>query len=213
MACAICQTRRPRRFCPGVGGDICTLCCGAEREVSIDCPLDCEYLREAHKREKSQFPTANDLLPNSDLRVSRTVIEENYEYLDFLSRTLGKVAVRNPKIVDYDIREALEALVRTYRTLQSGLVYESVPQNPLAAGICLAIDSAIEEFRRAEAKRLGIHKNRDRITLGFLVFLQHFEISYNNGRRRGRAFLDALLYYYSVGTKPDAAGASPLILL
>ena len=52
MACALCETRRPRRFCPGVRGDICTLCCGSEREVSVACPLDCEYLREAHKHEK-----------------------------------------------------------------------------------------------------------------------------------------------------------------
>src|SRR5580704_3621580 len=175
MVCAICQTRRPRRFCPGVQGDICTLCCGTEREVSVDCPLDCEYLREAHKHEKPQ-PLTAESFPNPDLRASREILEENEEFLTFLAHALGKAALSNPAIVDFDIREALEASIRTHRTLQSGLLYESLPANPLAAGICRALDVSIEEFRREEAERLGVHKTRESTVLGLLVFLQHFEI-------------------------------------
>ena len=44
-------------------------------------------------------------------------------------------ALDTPGAVDYDVREALEALIRTYRTLESGVYYESVPANPLAANI------------------------------------------------------------------------------
>ena len=51
MLCAICGVRKARRFCPGVRGNICTLCCGTEREVTVDCPLDCEYLQEAHRQD------------------------------------------------------------------------------------------------------------------------------------------------------------------
>src|ERR1035441_6424798 len=53
MQCSICQTRRSRRFCPGVRGEICSLCCGEEREVTVDCPLDCEFLREGRRHEKA----------------------------------------------------------------------------------------------------------------------------------------------------------------
>jgi len=213
MACAICQTRRPRRFCPGVRGDICTLCCGTEREVTVDCPLDCEYLREAHKHEKPQ-PIDPETLPNRDIAVSEQFLRENEEFLVFLAQALGRAAASNSAIVDFDIREALDAAIRTHRTLESGLLYESLPANPLAAGLCRALAAAIAEFRRAEAERLGIHKTRDSTALGLLVFLQHFEISYNNGRRRGRAFLDALLGVYSVEAESEVpgAGASSLIL-
>lgn len=213
MVCAICQTRRPRRFCPGVRGDICTLCCGTEREVTVDCPLDCEYLRQAHKHEKPQ-PFSPEALPNQDLMLSRDTLDENEEFLTFLAQALGRAAASNPAVVDFDIREALEASIRTHRTLQSGLVYESLPANPLAAGLCRVLDATIEEFRRAEAERLGIHKTRESIVLGLLVFLQHFEISYNNGRRRGRAFLDALLDFYSLPEEAgtEDAGTSSLIL-
>jgi hypothetical protein len=211
MACAICRTRRPRRFCPGVRGDICTLCCGTEREVSVDCPLDCEYLQEAHKHEKP-VPIEPNTLPNRDVPVSEKFLQENEEFLIFLGTSLAEAALRTPEIVDFDIREALEASIRTQRTLQSGLLYESLPANPLAAGLCRALQEAISEFRKAEAERLGIHKTRDSAALGLLVFLQHFELSYNNGRRRGRAFLDALVNFYPVEPEAEPPASSSLIL-
>jgi hypothetical protein len=196
-----------------VRGDICSICCGTEREISVDCPLDCEYLREAHKHEK---PAPLDLttLPNQDLKVSEEYLREHEEFLSFLSHALGEAVLTNPEVIDFDVREALEASIRTHRTLQSGLVYESLPANPLAAGICRSLETAIEEFLRVEAERLGMHKTREKTVLGLLVFLQHFEMCYNNGRRRGRAFLNALLDYYASDAAPEAEApsASSLIL-
>ena len=39
-------------------------------------------------------------------------------------------------------------------------------------------------------------RTRDADVLGLLVFLQHFELDRDNGRRRGRAFLDALREFH-----------------
>jgi hypothetical protein len=211
MACAICQTRRPRRFCPGVRGDICTLCCGAEREVSVNCPLDCEYLREAHKHEKP-IPIDPETLPNRDVSVAEEFLQQNERFLTFLGGALTRAAVRTPEVVDFDIREALDALIRTYRTLQSGLYYESLPANPLAAGLCRSLQDAVAGFRKAEAESLGMHKTLDTTVLRLLVFLQHFEMSYNNGRRRGRAFLGALVEYYPPEPVAEPPELSSLIL-
>ncbi|HEX3746331.1 MAG TPA: hypothetical protein VHW09_20475 [Bryobacteraceae bacterium] len=212
MACAICQIRRPRRFCPGVSGDICSICCGTEREVSVDCPLSCEYLRAAHRHEKPPDIT-HESLPNRDLMVEKEDIDENSDLLRFVSQALGRAAAANPAIVDFDLREALEALVRTHRTAQSGLIYESLPANPLAAGVCQTVEDAIAEFRHREAEEVGVHKTRESAVLGVLVFLQHFEISFNNGRRRGRAFMAALLTFYSEPAAAETAeGGSSLIL-
>ncbi len=52
MKCVICEVRTARRHCPGVRGEICSVCCGTERENTIACPFDCTYLREARLREK-----------------------------------------------------------------------------------------------------------------------------------------------------------------
>jgi hypothetical protein len=209
MSCSICQTRRPRRFCPGVRGDICSLCCGTEREVTVDCPFDCEFLREARRHEKPEADPA--LVPNQDIRLTEKFVEEHQDLLMFLGRTIVDVALSIDGAVDFDVREALDSLIRTYRTLQSGVYYESLPQNPLAAGIHQGVQRALAEYRGAETQRLGMSRTRDADVLGILVFLQRVEFDHNNGRRRGRAFLDALSTY---SREPEPAGPSesPLLL-
>ena len=56
-------------------------------------------------------------------------------------------------------------------------------------------------------------KTRDADVLGLLVFLQRLELDRNNGRRRGRAFLDALREFLPAGAaNPPASSSSSLIL-
>lgn len=210
MACAICATRRPRRFCPGIHGDICTTCCGEEREVTITCPLDCEYLQEARKHEK---PAAGDReqLPNRDVRVTEELLSANEVLLAEMAGTLVRSSLDTEGVVDFDVREALDALIRTYRTLNSGIYYETRPDNPLAAGLCVALQETIERFRKDESDQTGIHKTRDAAILALLVFLQHLELDTNNGRKRGRAFLNTLLSFYAE-TGGASPSTSPLIL-
>jgi hypothetical protein len=212
MACALCETRRPRRFCPGVRGDICTTCCGTEREVTVSCPLDCEYLREARKHDRTP-PIDPEQVPNRDIDVKDELLSENEKLLAFLSLVLTRAASETPEVVDFDMREALDALIRTYRTLQSGVYYESRPNNPLAAHICDVVQAGIAEFRREETETLGMTKTRDADILGLLVFLQRFELDQNNGRRKGRAFLDALrrIYADEAGAGPPAASSSLIL--
>ena len=51
-------------------------------------------------------------------------------------------------------------------------------------------------------------KTRDADVLGLLVFLQRFELDRNNGRRRGRAFLDALREFHP--PEPESSGSSSI---
>jgi hypothetical protein len=202
MACVICQTRRPRRFCPGVGGDICSICCGTEREVTVTCPLDCEYLQEARKRDP--MPSLEGVeAPNKDIRITESELIEHEDLLVFMASAVMRAGLKTPGVVDQDIREALDALARTYRTLQSGIYYETRPENPLAGEVCGIVQNALEEFRRKEKERLGSTKTRDGDVLKILVFLQHFALDRDNGRRRGRAFLDALRGFYPPPSAPS----------
>jgi hypothetical protein len=210
MACAICETRRPRRFCPGVRGEICSLCCGTEREVSVDCPLDCEYLIEARKHEQSRG-LKPDQLPHSDIHFSEELIAKNQGLLTFLSGAVVKVALGTPGAVDSDVRDALESLVRTYRTLQTGLQYESRPTNPIADAMYGHLQGALQEFRRSEVEQLGITRTRDADVLLVLAFLHHFSIDRDNGRKRGRAFVDALRGFHE-GIEPPAPEPDSLVL-
>ncbi len=211
MNCAICEVRRPRRFCPGVRGDICTLCCGTEREVTVDCPLDCEYLEEARRHEKPALVDEKEL-PNRDITVSEKFLAEHEPLLAFLSEAIAGAALATPGAVDFDVREALDGLVRTYRTLANGVYYESLPANPLAVNIFRLTQEAAAEYRRRETRESGISRTRDTDVLGLLVFLQRIELDRNNGRRRGRAFVDLLRRAYAGEEAPSAPPASSLIL-
>jgi hypothetical protein len=193
IPCKLCEKRRARRQCPGVGGEICPQCCGEQRENSIDCPSSCEHLREARLREVA--PEVNEAdVPNRDVRVSEQFIREHEPMVFTLALAL-KHAIEEGRAVDFDAREALSAMIRTYRTLESGLLYETQPTNPYAAGIQERLKAAVENLRKNLATETGMNTLRDADVLGVLVFLERLELQHNNGRRRGRAFLGFLREY------------------
>src|SRR3982751_1965569 len=91
--CAICRKRRPRRFCPGVNGDICPICCGTEREVSVNCPLDCVYLQEARRRER--LPDIDPRrFPNTDIKVDEAFLQRHEPMLIVLSASVAGYALK-----------------------------------------------------------------------------------------------------------------------
>ncbi len=213
MNCHICETRRPRRFCPGVRADICAQCCGAEREVTVECPFECEYLADARQHER--LPDVNpDDFPNKDVRVTERFLVDNETLLGFASRALMAAAMELPGAIDSDVRESLDTLIRTYRTLESGLYYESRPANLLAAAIHQRMQERLTQFRQQSAQQSGVNTIRDTDVLGVLVFLQRLEIQHHNNRRRGRAFLNFLHTHFAEHGGPLASleGASGLAL-
>jgi len=179
--------------------------------MTVDCPLDCEYLQEARRHEKPQ-PIEESQIPNRDIPVSERFLEEHEPLLAFLGRAVAEAAFANPGTNDFDVREALDSLIRTYRTLQSGVYYETMPTNPMAVGVYGLVQQALAEYRRRETEQLGVSRTRDAGVLGVLVFLQRIELDRNNGRRRSRAFLDMLRQFYSPETTPAGSSPSPLIL-
>ena len=190
MKCQICDTRKPRRYCPGVNGEICSICCGNEREVSISCPLDCPYLVEARRHEKPHELNPDEV-PNRDVQVTEEFLREHEAAVGVLGRAAARSFARSAGAVDSDVRDALESLIRTYRTLQSGLYYETRPTNLIAAGIHQRMQEAVDGLRKELAEK-NATPLRDAEILGTLVFLERVELHENNGRPRGRAFIDYL---------------------
>jgi len=208
MKCQICDTRKPRRHCPGVHGEICSICCGNEREVTVSCPLDCQYLVEARRHEKPHEVNIEEV-PNRDIQVTEEFLREHEPLLVFLGARLLEAALATSGAVDSDVREALESLIRTYRTLQSGLYYETRPANLIAAGIHQRMQDAVEALRKEFAEKNAM-PIRDAEILGTLVFLERVELHENNGRPRGRRFIDYLRAYFP-RNEQSLAPASPLI--
>jgi hypothetical protein len=189
MPCAICKIRREKRHCPGVHGDICAICCGEERERTVNCPFDCEYLELAHRHEalEKKDPAG---VPSPDIRITNEFLQKNVQVVMTLQHALLQSALE-ANAIDNDAKEALDGLVRTYKTLESGLYYESRPTNPMAAAIFDGIQRRVNEIRERETER-GVHKVVDGQIFKILVLLQHMEYAFNNGRPRGRCFLHNL---------------------
>ncbi|MBV8552657.1 MAG: hypothetical protein JOY54_15275 [Acidobacteriaceae bacterium] len=194
IICKICGKRRARRSCPAVNGDICTICCGTEREVSLSCPLECEYLQEAHRREKPAPVPENELLSNPDIVVTEEFIRSHEEFLLFSIYSLVQAALRTPGAIDADALAALEALIQTHRTLESGLVYETRPENTVAAAVQRAFAASLDDYQKLRAEREALSPARNSDILAILVFLHRMGQQNRNGRPRGRMFLDLLLH-------------------
>jgi hypothetical protein len=189
--CRICQTRRPRRYCPGVQGEICSLCCGTEREVSIQCPLDCPFLQEARLHEKPVGELDRENLPNQDIRVPESFVREHEELFVFCVATLVDGTLRTSGAVDADILAALEALIQTYRTTESGLIYQTRPDNRVAGAIQDVFEKSVSDFEK-ERHEQALSAYRPAEILACLVFTQRAALIGVNGRPRGRAFIDAM---------------------
>lgn len=189
ILCKICGKRRARRACPAVQGDICTLCCGAEREVSLSCPLECEYLQEAHQHERP-IPVSDEM-PNPDISVKEEFLVSHEKLLVFSAFALSGIAANTPGAVDSDVIAALEALIQTYKTLDSGLVYETRAANNIAARVQRDFSDFLKDYEKGERERHGFSlRNSDILTM--LVFLHRAGRLNQNGRPRGRMFMDVL---------------------
>lgn len=148
------------------------------------------HLQEARLHEKP-IPIDPDDVPNQDVNLTEEFVDKNEAIILWLTMALIR-SMAAEKAVDRDASEALGALIRTYRTLESGLIYETRPQNPYAAAIQEALKQSVEELRKRVAESSGMHTLRDADVLGTLVFLERLALQHHSGRPRGRAFFDFL---------------------
>lgn len=209
VLCKICGKRRARRACPAVNGDICSICCGSEREVSLSCPLTCEWLQEAHRHEKP-IPLAENQLSNPDVAVTEEFVRTHEELLLFCIYSLVQAALRTPNAVDADVIAALEALIQTHRTLESGLVYETRAENSIAASVQRSFAASLTDYQKLRAEREHLSQYRNAEILAILVFLHRIGQQNQNGRPRGRMYLDLLQHMIP---EPGVEERAPSIIL
>jgi hypothetical protein len=216
MACSICEIRKERRFCPAVHGRICPVCCGREREVTLDCPSTCEYLQQARRNERPRPMAELDqgaLFPKVEVR--HNFVYEREPLIVGLSFGVAKVARSDRSINDRDAIAGITALAKKYQTLTgSGLYYEtavtSVPQQQLLA----ELEKMIAQYRELEQKHLGYSTLKDSETLEALVFLVRMAHGRTSGRPKSRAFLDFLFEQFpeKSGVVAPAEAGSRLIV-
>jgi hypothetical protein len=191
--CPICGKRKPERFCPAKGEKICAVCCGTEREVTIDCPVDCGYLVAAHRYEVNhRKPLSISDIPFPDVEFPPDLIHEHGPVVSGLGFAILKSAAETPSAVDSDALIALQALAETYRTLGSGIYYEKPPAGGPPQAIYAALAKFLEDYKRESAERGGAGRVKDTDIFNLLVFLLRVGRQQTNGRARSRMFLEFL---------------------
>jgi hypothetical protein len=148
-------------------------------------------------------------VPNRDIRITEEFLRDHEPLLIFLGAKVLAASLETSGALDSDVCEALESMIRTYRTLQSGLYYESRPDNLVAAAIHQKVQDAIQELRKDMAEK-GITAIRDAEVLGVLAFLQRVALAQRNGRPKGRSFIDYLRAHFP--QKQQSSADAPLLI-
>lgn len=192
MSCPICEKRKAERFCPAKAEKICAVCCGMEREVTIDCPSDCTYLISAHRYEcehPRDIPADTPLLEET---IPKDVVHTHQQLMGALAFSIAKLCAAQPAAVDNDILAGLEALAQTYKTLSTGLIYEKPPQAPVPRELYAALMAFLDEIKERQAERGPSVSFKDTEIFYLLVFLYRMGLLRTNGRPRSRLFIEFL---------------------
>jgi hypothetical protein len=217
LSCAICETRKEKRFCPAVHGRICAQCCGEQREVTLDCPSDCPYLRQAREHEK---PRPTDQIDPAALflrvEVPDQFIYEREHLLMGLTYALAKAARADRNLNDQDLIAVLTALATTYdRLVNSGLHYGQPITSTSQQQAAAEVEKMLKEFREAEQKHMGYSTLRDSDILRALVFLVRLAHGRTSGRPQSRAFEEFLFAQFpekeSSVLAPQEAGSRVIV--
>jgi len=206
MPCAICHTRKEKRFCPAVHDRICAPCCGTEREVTLDCPSDCPYLQQGRAHEKPRSvdelrAAGAELFP--EVQISQAFSYEQEPLIAGLCSGLVHVARGDRQVRDRDVIAALANLARSYeRIVDSGLQYEAPTTDAGQTAITAEMHRMLAEYRALEQQHLGYSRLKDADVLRVLVFLLRMAHTHTSGRPRSRAFLDFLFGMFPEKAQP-----------
>ena len=210
--CPLCQARKAKRFCPAKQASICPVCCGQKREVEIDCPGDCVYLHSGREYERSRRARLGDREPLTARLWDRSFQARHMELLTGLWSTIHESRSQSPDLVDGDVREVLERLARTYRTLEGGIYYDHVPDTLTQKALYGSLKSLLDKLQKPEDLSASTPKTGD--VLDCLQMTLEMANLSDLSRPRSREFLDRLAAMVSQSAKePSRLENAPKIVL
>ena len=153
VACPACGQRKARRDCPALGQTICTVCCATKRLVEINCPPDCAHLAAAREHPAAVVRRQQERDVSLLLPTIRELTERQHQ-LFFLFHTA--IARHTPegfaRLNDDDVADAAATLASTFETAARGVIYEHVPESPVASHLAADLRTMLEEMRKQGAK-------------------------------------------------------------
>lgn len=192
LNCRICEKRKAARYCPAKGEKICAVCCGTQREVTISCPPGCAYLIAAYRYEDEHKRALPADTPFLDESVPQEVLHTHQQLMAALAFQTAKFTANESSTADPDVLAALASLAATYKTLQSGLLYEQIPDIPVQRDLYLALSQFLNEVKQKAAETGHTAAFNDISIFQVIVFLYRMGLLRSNGRPRSRRFIEFL---------------------
>lgn len=211
MRCPLCGTRKAKRNCPAKSAQICGICCATKREIEIDCPTSCSYLREGYQYAKVKSPLEQRARSMTiDRTFDRGFLIANEKFLMELSKVILESFRSVPHLHDADVVGAMAALEKTFRTLDKGLYYDSKPDGSLEQFLYLKLKESIDlKIQNPDAQG---HRLKVSTAIDCLVFLQQFALIKGSGRPLSRGYL-AHVEEVFLHAPQESASEEPRILL
>ena len=192
MSCPICEKRKAERFCPAKAEKICAVCCGTEREVTIDCPADCTYLIAAHRYESEHPRSIPADTPLLEETIPQDIVYTHQQLMAALAFSIAKFCAAQTTAADPDVLAALQALAQTYKTLSAGIIYEKPPDAPLPRELYGSLIAFLSEIKKQQSERGSSASFKETEIFYLLVFLYRMGLLRTNGRPRSRRFIEFL---------------------
>jgi hypothetical protein len=189
--CPLCSTRPGKRYCPAKETQICAVCCGTKREIEIDCPSSCAYLKASRSYEADK-PIVEPELVEQLRKYDNSFIERHNHVLNAINAGIVEERLASPWLVDKDVIEVFKALAATMRTLSSGIYYESLPEGTVRLSLFRRLKAVIEELMKPDNAPTAhpILKPSEAVAvLDFVTFAAQMNSSI---RPRSRRYLDWL---------------------
>ncbi|MGH9326690.1 MAG: hypothetical protein ACRD2B_08415 [Terriglobia bacterium] len=201
MICPICQKRKAKRFCPAKGESICTVCCGTEREVTIDCPSDCPHLLASRGYYEERRIVDWEKVPFREKRIERSILEAHEQLFMKLACAICDYARENSALVDSDVHVVLLALAETWQTRANGILYENPPNHRMQGKLYEQLEEVIESYQKSEKSVLvAVISARDSEIRDLVILFAQIASTHSNGRPKGRELLDFLRSQFDPGT-------------
>lgn len=198
-ACPKCSTRKARRECPALAQHICSVCCAELRMIELACPEHCQYLREA--RTTTLDRRTEKLVEHLMSRGLENMLEtlKRFEpvilWIDRAVVQVQRYTFRN--LSDHEVLEGLKNALKTYETLDRGIIYEHKAESPRIQAVTDAVLQALNEIKADLQQQGRSHLITTRDFLACLQFtVEYLQLEMTEGHSQAALRASALFHPY-----------------
>ncbi|GBC82132.1 hypothetical protein HRbin10_01253 [bacterium HR10] len=153
--CAKCSKQAARRECAALLERICSRCCAQLRMLVLACPEHCPYLQDARRTTGER--RMEQLLGHLSAQGKESWVEMLAQMSGLLAFLEGAVVdvqrQRFRDLTDEEVLAGLENAIRTYETLERGIIYEHRSESPRVQAVTEALLKALARVEEDLAKR------------------------------------------------------------